>query len=345
MSATPAAWRRFVRSSEAARDRPHAPGDRRRPARLAVHPAAVRVPAQRGRAHRAQLGRDRRRPRHRVAAQRDGRRGVARRDRDRRARSRLEQAADRSGDRASAGARRGARPQRARPERARRRRRRGDRPDLEVAAARCSATRRWAPRSRRSPQLARRPIRLCSPAPRPATTRSTTTSRSSAPPGARRAASTSRSSTSAARSSSPTHIRRARVVIGTSLHVRIVAAAYGVPRVSLAKPKPTRYARLWDPDMPFDVALEDLDAAVEAASRGRRGPTPPSTRRASRAPPTRTSRPRAARPGSAGPRGRGPAPGRPPRVQLEALAASSRRSRTRSRHCGATSSDGPAGVA
>ena len=61
------------------------------------------------------------------------------------------------------------------------------------------------------------------------------------------------------------HIRRARVVIGTSLHVRIVAASYGVPRVSLAKPKPTRYARLWDPGMPFGVELGELDAAVEAA--------------------------------------------------------------------------------
>jgi polysaccharide pyruvyl transferase WcaK-like protein len=61
------------------------------------------------------------------------------------------------------------------------------------------------------------------------------------------------------------HIRRARVVIATSLHARIVAAAYGVPRVSLAKPKPTRYARHWDPDMPFDVALEGLDAAIDAA--------------------------------------------------------------------------------
>jgi Polysaccharide pyruvyl transferase len=60
-------------------------------------------------------------------------------------------------------------------------------------------------------------------------------------------------------------LRRARVVIGTSLHVRIVAAAYGVPRVSLSKPKPTRYAQLWDPDMPFDVALEQLDDAVGAA--------------------------------------------------------------------------------
>ena len=61
------------------------------------------------------------------------------------------------------------------------------------------------------------------------------------------------------------HIRRARVVVGTSLHVRIVAAAYGVPRVSLSKPKPTRYAKLWDAAMPFDVALEQLDDAVAAA--------------------------------------------------------------------------------
>ena len=63
------------------------------------------------------------------------------------------------------------------------------------------------------------------------------------------------------------HIRRARVAIGTSLHVRIVAAAYGVARVSLAKPKPTRYARQWDPGMPYGVGVEDLDAAVEAALR------------------------------------------------------------------------------
>ena len=61
------------------------------------------------------------------------------------------------------------------------------------------------------------------------------------------------------------HIRRARVVIGTSLHVRIVAGAYGVPRVTLTKRKPTEYARSWDSDMPYDVALNDLDHAIEAA--------------------------------------------------------------------------------
>lgn len=66
-------------------------------------------------------------------------------------------------------------------------------------------------------------------------------------------------------------IRRARVVIGSSLHMRVIAAAYGVPRISLRRPKPTRYARTWDPHMPFDVTLGRLDAAVEAAiDRGRR---------------------------------------------------------------------------
>jgi hypothetical protein len=60
-------------------------------------------------------------------------------------------------------------------------------------------------------------------------------------------------------------IRRARVVVGSSLHVRIAASAYGVPRVSLRRSKPTRYARTWDPDMPYDVSLPALDAAVGAA--------------------------------------------------------------------------------
>ena len=60
-------------------------------------------------------------------------------------------------------------------------------------------------------------------------------------------------------------------MVGTSLHVRIIAAAYGVPRVTLARWKPTQYARAWDPDMPFDVGLRELDGAVEAAiAAGRR---------------------------------------------------------------------------
>ena len=39
----------------------------------------------------------------------------------------------------------------------------------------------------------------------------------------------------------------------------------GVPRVTLSRHKPTQYARTWDPEMPFDVGLDDLDNAVEAA--------------------------------------------------------------------------------
>lgn len=61
------------------------------------------------------------------------------------------------------------------------------------------------------------------------------------------------------------HIRRARLVIATSLHVRVVACSYGVPRVSFARPKPTKYARTWDPDMPFEVAFDELDTAVKQA--------------------------------------------------------------------------------
>ena len=60
-------------------------------------------------------------------------------------------------------------------------------------------------------------------------------------------------------------IRRAKVVVASSLHVRIVAAAFGIGRVSLARPKTTRYARTWDADMPFDVGPDGLDAAVARA--------------------------------------------------------------------------------
>src|SRR4051794_36596475 len=64
------------------------------------------------------------------------------------------------------------------------------------------------------------------------------------------------------------HIARARVVIGTSLHVRVVAAAYGVPRVSLARRKVSRYAAHWDSGMPYGVRLTGLDRAVARALAG-----------------------------------------------------------------------------
>ena len=60
-------------------------------------------------------------------------------------------------------------------------------------------------------------------------------------------------------------IRRAKVVVASSLHVRVVAAAFGIGRVSLVRPKTTRYARTWDADMPFDVGPDGLDAAVARA--------------------------------------------------------------------------------
>jgi hypothetical protein len=53
--------------------------------------------------------------------------------------------------------------------------------------------------------------------------------------------------------------------MGVDTLVRVVAAAYGVARVSLAKNNPTRYARTWDRDMPYGVTADRLDRAVAAA--------------------------------------------------------------------------------
>lgn len=53
--------------------------------------------------------------------------------------------------------------------------------------------------------------------------------------------------------------------IGSSLHGRIVATAYGVPRVSLAKRKLSVYARTWDPEMPFGVTPRNLEDATRSA--------------------------------------------------------------------------------
>jgi hypothetical protein len=66
-------------------------------------------------------------------------------------------------------------------------------------------------------------------------------------------------------------IRQAKIVVGTSLHVRIVAAAYSLPRVTLRRPKPARYATMWDDLMPFNVEGDELDDALGAAlAAGRR---------------------------------------------------------------------------
>ena len=53
--------------------------------------------------------------------------------------------------------------------------------------------------------------------------------------------------------------------VGGSLHGRIVAAAYGVPRVSIHSWKVDQYAETWDDEYPYGVAPETLSAAVEFA--------------------------------------------------------------------------------
>ena len=62
-------------------------------------------------------------------------------------------------------------------------------------------------------------------------------------------------------------IQQARLWIGTSLHGRVVAAAYGVPRVSLDVKKVARYAATWDPNLPYGVRPDELvEASVSALS-------------------------------------------------------------------------------
>jgi Polysaccharide pyruvyl transferase len=63
------------------------------------------------------------------------------------------------------------------------------------------------------------------------------------------------------------HIAAARVVVASSLHMRVLAAAYGVARVSLERHKPTQYARTWDARMPYSIRPEGLDDAIGDALR------------------------------------------------------------------------------
>jgi hypothetical protein len=60
--------------------------------------------------------------------------------------------------------------------------------------------------------------------------------------------------------------------LGSSLHGRIVASAYHVPRVSLAVDKVTTYARTWADGMPFDTSLDDVREAVARAVSRRNDP-------------------------------------------------------------------------
>lgn len=60
-------------------------------------------------------------------------------------------------------------------------------------------------------------------------------------------------------------IARAALWVGGSLHGRVVAASYGVPRVSLASWKVDQYAATWDAGFPFGASPKSLSRDVEAA--------------------------------------------------------------------------------
>ena len=244
---------------------------------------AVDVPAQRRRVDRAQLSASPDWPRARRGG---GRRRCAGRRRSRCATT-VEHLLDASGDRAPARARRRARDRPCRPRRARRRRRHRDRPDLArglrtlgharvgaaLAAARSCAGGRCGCSSRAPPR---------------ATTRSRTTRRSPTS-GGLPAASTSRSSRSAGRSRSSTTSAARASSIGTSLHVRIVAARTACPGSAFPSASPRDTRGCGTPDMPFDVAL------AGSTTRRRRGRARGHARRRRARGPALARRPRAPR--------------------------------------------------
>lgn len=60
-------------------------------------------------------------------------------------------------------------------------------------------------------------------------------------------------------------VAKAEIWVGTSLHGRVLSAAYAVPRVSLENEKVSRYATTWDPGYAHGVKPANL---AEAALRG-----------------------------------------------------------------------------
>lgn len=61
------------------------------------------------------------------------------------------------------------------------------------------------------------------------------------------------------------HIAGSRFWIGSSLHGRIIAGSFGLPRVSLENQKVSSYAATWDSAFPTEVSFESLPAAVAEA--------------------------------------------------------------------------------
>jgi hypothetical protein len=60
-------------------------------------------------------------------------------------------------------------------------------------------------------------------------------------------------------------IKNAKITIGSSLHLRIVSAAFAVPRVSLKVEKMTKYCQIWDDGQPYDIELENILQACNVA--------------------------------------------------------------------------------
>lgn len=59
------------------------------------------------------------------------------------------------------------------------------------------------------------------------------------------------------------YIAAAKIVIGTSLHVRIIASTYNVPRISLRNDKTSSYAKEWDDTWPTDVDFNELPSILD----------------------------------------------------------------------------------
>lgn len=53
-------------------------------------------------------------------------------------------------------------------------------------------------------------------------------------------------------------IANSDAVVGTSLHVRIVAISYNIPRISLDIKKVSQYCGYWDENFPFNINIKDV---------------------------------------------------------------------------------------
>ncbi|TFC19190.1 hypothetical protein E3O19_03375 [Cryobacterium algoritolerans] len=61
------------------------------------------------------------------------------------------------------------------------------------------------------------------------------------------------------------YIAGSQLWVGSSLHGRIIASSFALPRVSLENLKVASYAATWDPDFPVNVAFDRLAESVAEA--------------------------------------------------------------------------------